>query len=241
MLNKTVSKDRALEHIRSGQTIMFGDWHGEFAADELIDAMLAKGITDIDAIAVSAGMPDQGLGKLIAAKRVKSLVTTHIGLNPVAKDQMLSGELAVEFVPQGTWAERVRCGGSGIGGFLTPTGLGTEVEKGKEKITVGGKAYLLELPLHGDVALIKATKADKAGNISFRMNSRATNSTLALAADYVIAEVEELVEIGELGPEEIDVPAPIIDMVYVRTGEKRPLCPMWKRLKAKAEKKRGPS
>ena len=138
MLNKTVSKDRALEHIRSGQTIMFGDWHGEFAADELIDAMLAKGITDIDAIAVSAGMPDQGLGKLIAAKRVKSLVTTHIGLNPVAKDQMLSGELAVEFVPQGTWAERVRCGGSGIGGFLTPTGLGTEVEKGKEKITVGG-------------------------------------------------------------------------------------------------------
>ena len=104
-------------------------------------------------------------------------------------------------------------------------------------MTINGKDYLLELPLRADVALVKATKADKAGNISFRLNSRATNSTIALAADFVIAEVEELVEVGELGPEEIDVPAPIVDMVYVRTGEKRPMCPMWQRAKAKAEAK----
>ncbi len=235
MISKVVSKEKALAKIHDGQTIMFGDWHGEFAADELIDGMLEKGIKNIDAIAVSAGMPDQGLGKLIVAKRIKSLITTHIGLNPVARDQMFAGELKIEFSPQGTWAERIRCGGAGLGGCLTPTGVGTEMENGKQKLTINGKEYLLELPLRADIALVKATKADTAGNISFRMNSRATNSTIAYAADFVIAEVEDLVELGELTPEQIDVPAPIIDMVYVRTGEKKPLCPMWQRAKAKAE------
>lgn len=239
MLSKVVTKDEALAKIHDGQTIMFGDWHGEFAADELIDGMLEKGVKDIAAIAVSAGMPDQGVGKLIVAKLVKSLITTHIGLNPVARDQMFAGELEVEFSPQGTWAERIRCGGAGLGGCLTPTGVGTQIEEGKQKLTINGKEYLLELPLRADIALVKATKADTAGNISFRMNSRATNSTIACAADFVIAEVEDLVEVGELGPEEIDVPAPIIDMVYVRTGEKKPLCPMWQRAKAKAEAKGG--
>lgn len=235
MLSKVVNKEEALAKIHDGQTIMFGDWHGEFAADELIDGMLEKGIKDIDAIAVSAGMPDQGVGRLIAAKCVKSLITTHIGLNPVARDQMFAGELKIEFSPQGTWAERIRCSGAGLGGCLTPTGVGTEMENGKQKLTINGKEYLLELPLHADIALVKATRADTAGNISFRTNSRATNSTIAYAADFVIAEVEDLVELGDLTPEQIDVPAPIIDMVYVRTGEKKPLCPMWQRAKAKAE------
>lgn len=239
MLSKVVTKAEALAKIHDGQTIMFGDWHGEFAADEIIDGMLEKGVKGIDAIAVSAGMPDQGVGKLIVAKCVKSLITTHIALNPVARDQMFAGELKVEFSPQGTWAERIRCGGAGLGGCLTPTGVGTEIEEGKQKLTINGKEYLLELPLHADIALVKATKADTAGNISFRMNSRATNSTIAYAADFVIAEVEDLVEVGELSPEEIDVPAPIIDMVYVRTGEKKPLCPMWQRAKAKAEAQGG--
>lgn len=235
MKSKVVIKEEALAKIQDGQTIMFGDWHGEFAADEIIDGMLEKGVKDISAIAVSAGMPDQGLGKLIKNQRVKSLITTHIGLNPIARDQMFSGDLEIEFSPQGTFAERIRCGGAGLGGCLTPTGVGTDVEEGKQKLTINGKEYLLELPLRADVALIKATKADTAGNLYFRMNSRATNSTMALAAELVIAEVEEVVEVGELGPEEIHVPAPVVDMVYVRTGEKRPMCPMWKRLKAKAE------
>lgn len=150
---------------------------------------------------------------------------------------MFAGELAIEFVPQGTFAERIRCGGAGLGGCLTPTGLGTDVEKGKQKIVVEGKEYLLELPLHADVALIKATKADSAGNLSFRLTSRATNSYMALAADFVIAEVEELVEVGAIDPDSVDVPAPIVDMVYVRKGEKKPFCPMWQRAKAKAESK----
>ena len=232
-----MTREAALEKIHDGQTIMFGDWHGELSAEELITGMLEKGVKDIDAIAVSGGMPDQGLGRLINEHRVKSLITTHIGLNPVAGQQMFAGELAVEFVPQGTFAERIRCGGAGLGGVLTPTGIGTDVERGKQRHIIDGKEYLLELPLHADVALIKAAKADTAGNIQFRLTGRATNSYMAFAADTVIVEVEELVEVGELGPDEIDVAAPIIDMVYVRQGEKKPICPMWKRARAKAEAK----
>ena len=234
MISKVVSKEEAIAKFHDGQTIMFGDWHGEHSAEELITGMLEKGVKDISAIAVSGGMPDQGLGRLIHEKLVKDLITTHIGLNPEARDQMFAGELNVEFVPQGTFAERIRCGGAGLGGCLTPTGVGTDIEKGKQKLTIDGKEYLLELPLHADVALIKAWKADTIGNIAFRYTGRATNSYMAFAADIVIVEVEELVEVGELGPDDIDVPAPIIDMVYVRTGEKKPFCPMWQRARAKA-------
>ena len=235
MISKVVSKEEAIAKFHDGQTIMFGDWHGEHSAEELITGMLEKGVKDISAIAVSGGMPDQGLGRLIHEKLVKDLITTHIGLNPEARDQMFAGELNVEFVPQGTFAERIRCGGAGLGGCLTPTGVGTDIEKGKQKLTIDGKEYLLELPLHADVALIKAWKADTIGNIAFRYTGRATNSYMAFAADIVIVEVEELVEVGDLGPDDIDVPAPIIDMVYVRTGEKKPFCPMWQRARAKAE------
>jgi acetate CoA/acetoacetate CoA-transferase alpha subunit len=235
LISKVVSKEEAIAKFHDGQTIMFGDWHGEHSAEELITGMLEKGVKDISAIAVSGGMPDQGLGRLIHEKLVKDLITTHIGLNPEARDQMFAGELNVEFVPQGTFAERIRCGGAGLGGCLTPTGVGTDIEKGKQKLTIDGKEYLLELPLHADVALIKAWKADTIGNIAFRYTGRATNSYMAFAADIVIVEVEELVEVGELGPDDIDVPAPIIDMVYVRTGEKKPFCPMWQRARAKAE------
>ena len=228
MISKVVSKEEAIAKFHDGQTIMFGDWHGEHSAEELITGMLEKGVKNISAIAVSGGMPDH-------EKLVKDLITTHIGLNPEARDQMFAGELNVEFVPQGTFAERIRCGGAGLGGCLTPTGVGTDIEKGKQKLTIDGKEYLLELPLHADVALIKAWKADTIGNIAFRYTGRATNSYMAFAADIVIVEVEELVEVGELGPDDIDVPAPIIDMVYVRTGEKKPFCPMWQRARAKAE------
>lgn len=237
MKNKVVTLEQAVSAFKDGQTVLFGDWHGELSAEEIITGLLKTDIKNIDAVAVSGGMPDQGVGRLIVDHRVRSLKTTHIGLNPVAKDQMLAGELDVEFIPQGTFAERIRCGGYGLGGCLTPTGVGTDVENGKQKLTINGKEYLLELPIHGDIALIKAWRADTAGNIQFRLTGRATNSYSAYAADTVIVEVEELVEVGELGPDEIDVPAPVIDMVYVRQGEKKPFCPMWQRAKAKAEAK----
>ena len=235
MRSKVVTKEEALKVFKDGQTIMFGDWHGELSAEEIITGMLEIGVKDIDAIAVSAGMPDQGVGRLIKEHRVKSLKTTHIAFNPLAKQQMFDGELDIEFAIQGTFADRSRCGGAGLGGCLTPTGVGTDVEIGKQKLTINGKEYLLELPLHADVAVIKAWKADTIGNIKFRLTARATNNYMAYAADTVIVEVEELVEVGELGPDDIDVVAPIIDMVYVRQGEKKPLCPMWQRAKAKAE------
>ena len=235
MRSKVVTKEEALKAFKDGQTIMFGDWHGELSAEEIITGMLEVGVKDVDAIAVSGGMPDQGVGRLIKEHRVRSLKTTHIAFNPLAKEQMFAGELDIEFVPQGTFAERIRCGGAGLGGCLTPTGVGTDVEIGKQKLTINGKEYRLELPLHADVAVIKAWKADTIGNIKFRLTARATNNYMAYAADTVIVEVEELVEVGELGPDEIDVVAPIIDMVYVREGEKKPLCPMWQRAKAKAE------
>ena len=237
MRSKVVELEQAVAAVKDGQTILFGDWHGEISADEVSTGVIEKGVKDITAVAVSGGMPDQGVGRMIVAKQVKALKTTHIGLNPVARDQMLAGELDVEFIPQGTFAERIRCGGWGLGGCLTPTGVGTDVEKGKQKLTSNGKEYLLELPIHGDVALIKAEKADTYGNVKFRLTGRATNSYMCYAADCVIVEVEELVEPGELDPDEIDIPAPVVDMIYVRKGEKKPFCPMWQRAVAKAKAK----
>lgn len=237
MRNKVATLEQVVAAVKDGQTILFGDWHGELSAEEVITGVLEKGVKDIDAVAVSGGMADQGVGRLIVNHQVKSLKTTHIGLNPVAKDQMLAGELEVEFIPQGTFAERIRSGGYGLGGVLTPTGVGTDVQNGKQVLNINGKDYLLEMPIHGDVALIKAEKADTAGNVKFRLTGRATNSYMAYAADVVICEVEEVVEVGELGADEIDIPAPLIDMIYVRKGEKKPFCPMWQRAKAKAEAK----
>ena len=159
MKNKVVTLEQAVSAVHDGQTILFGDWHGEISAEEVITGVLEKGVKDITAVAVSGGMPDQGVGRLIVEHRVKALKTTHIGLNPVARDQMLAGELDVEFIPQGTFAERIRCGGWGLGGCLTPTGVGTEVEKGKQKLTINGREYLVELPIHGDVTLVESEKA----------------------------------------------------------------------------------
>ncbi len=237
--NKVFSLDAVLEQIHDGQTIMFSDLHGEISPEEIITGMLEKGVKDLTAIAVASGQPDMGVGRLVADHRIKKFLTSHIGLNPMSRDQMFSGEMEVEFIPQGTFAERIRAGGYGLGGVLTPTGVGTDVAKGKQVLHLNGRDYLLEMPIRADVALLKATKADKAGNLQFRLASICCQDYMAMAADTVIVEVEELVEIGELGPDEIDVPAPIVDMIYVRQGEKRPLPNSWKRqiakLQAKAE------
>ena len=169
-----------------------------------------------------------GVGRLIANHQVQKVLTSHIGLNPIARDQMFAGELEVEFIPQGTFAERIRAGGYGLGGVLTPTGVGTDVEKGKQVMHLNGKDYLLEMPIHADLALLKATKADKAGNLYFRLTSICCQDYMAMAADLVIFEVEEVVEIGELDPEKVIAHAPVVDMVYVRQGEKNPVWPSWK-------------
>jgi len=235
LLNKVVELDQAVAAFKDGQTVLFSDWHGEISAEEVITGVLESGVKNITAVAVSGGMADQGVGRMISNHQVSKLLTTHIGLNPVAKDQYVAGELEVEFIPQGTFTERIRAGGFGLGGVLTPTGVGTAVAEGKQILNLNGKDYLLEMPIRGDVALIKAEKGDWAGNISFAGTSGAIANVIAFAADTVICEVEELVEVGELAPSDIDVPAPVIDMIYPRKGEKKPFCPMWQRAKAKAE------
>ncbi|MCF0137976.1 MAG: CoA transferase subunit A [Oscillospiraceae bacterium] len=235
MKNKVVTLEQAVAPFQDGQTVLFADWHGEISAEEIITGIIEKNVKNITAVGVSGGMPDQGCGRLIANHQVSKLLTTHIGLNPVAKEQYVAGELEIEFIPQGTFTERIRCGGFGLGGCLTPTGVGTAVAEGKQVLNLNGKDYLLEMPIRGDITLIKAAKGDSAGNIKFDGTSGAISNIMAFASDLCIVEVEELVEVGELGPEEIDVPAPVVDMIYVRQGEKKPFCPMWKRAKAKAE------
>ncbi len=242
MKNKLFTLEEVLEKIHDGQSIMFSDVHGGMAPDEIIDGMLKKGVKDLTAIGVASGRPNMGMGKLIADHRVKKLLTTHIGLNKASVEQMFSGEMEVEFIPQGTFAERIRCGGFGLGGCLTRTGLGTQVQEGKQIITIDGIDYLLELPIHADVAILHATKADKAGNLYCKGTCHLCVDYMAMAADLVIAEVEEVVEIGELDPEKVIVQAPIVDMVYVRQGEKAPLWPAWaaqiEKIKAKEAAKK---
>lgn len=220
-MNKVHTVEQAVEHISSGQSILCGDFLGIGNPELLISGILEKDIRDLTLISCTTAMPDRGCGRLVSAKRIKKAITSHIGTNPETGRQFNAGELEIEFVPQGTLAERIRCGGSGIGGFLTPTGIGTPVEEGKQKMTVDGKEYLLELPLRGDVAIIKAWKGDEKGNLVYRRTAKNFNPVCAMAADYVIAEVEFLVPVGELDPDEIDTPGALVDMVVVNEEEGR--------------------
>lgn len=237
MLSKIVTMEQALEKIESGQTVMFGDFLGFTAANELIDGIVEKGVKDLTLIAITTGKPDEGCGKLVANHQVKKAIVSHIGTNPISRMLMDAGEMEIEFVPQGTLAERIRCGGSGLGGVLTPTGLGTPVEEGKRKIEVDGKMYLLETPLHADIALVKAWRADPSGNLQYWRSGITNNMQIAMAADFVIAEVEELVPFGSIDPDAVGTPSPLVDMVYVRQGEKKPMMPSWIRLREGSEKK----
>ena len=154
---------------------------------------------------------DKGCGRLIAGKQVRKVIVSHIGTNPCTSEQMNSGELEIEFCPQGTLAERVRSGGAGLGGVLTPVGLGTIVAEGKQIINVDGKDYLLEKPLRADVALLGASLADRSGNLVYKGTSQNFNPLMATAADLVIAEVRELVETGAIAPEAVRTPGIFVD------------------------------
>lgn len=212
---KQVAREEALKKVHSGQTIMIGDFLATGTPEYLIDGLMETDVQQLTMISCTTGMPDKGCGKLISGKRVKKTITSHIGTNPVTGQQMMQGDLEVEFSPQGTLAERIRCGGAGLGGVLTPTGLGTTVAKGKNLLVVDGKEYLLETALHADVALIKAWKADSKGNLVYRYSAENYNPLCAMAADVVIAEVEELCPAGELQPNEIRTPGALVDYIVV--------------------------
>jgi acetate CoA/acetoacetate CoA-transferase alpha subunit len=215
-VDKIISMEEVSSIFKDGMTIMAGGFMGVGTPQELVSAMLEANVKDITLIANDTAFIETGVGPLIVNRRVKKVIASHIGTNPETGRQMIAGELEVELVPQGTLAERVRAGGSGLGGVLTPTGVGTVVEEGKEKITVDGRDYLLEKPLRAEVALLKAYKADKAGNLIYHRSARNFNPIMALAADLVVVQVEKVVEIGEIDPDEVMTPGIVVDKIFVQ-------------------------
>ncbi|WP_156290053.1 acetate CoA-transferase subunit alpha [Oceanobacillus salinisoli] len=214
-MNKLITIEEARELFRDGMTIMSGGFMGVGTSEKLVSAVLASEAKDITLISSDTSLEETGVGPLISNNQVKKVIASHIGTNPITGKKMIAGEIDVELVPQGTLAERIRAGGSGLGGVLTPTGVGTMVEEGKATLEIDGKEYLLEKPLHADIAILKAYKADKAGNLVFRQSARNFNPIMALAADLVVVEVEELVEVGELDPDTVVTPGVLVDNILV--------------------------
>ena len=203
---KIISAAEAAAKVQAGMTVMVGGFLGCGTPQSLVDQVLADGTKDLTLVCNDTAFPDSGVGKLVVSRQFKKVIVSHIGTNPETGRQMNANELAVDLVPQGTLAERIRSAGFGLGGILTPTGVGTPVEAGKQKLTIDGKDYLLELPIKADVALIKAYKADKAGNLVFRKAARNFNPLMATAAKVVIVEAQNIVEIGEIDPDEVMTP-----------------------------------
>lgn len=217
-LKPIISCSEAASKIKAGSSIMIGGFLAVGSPHGIIDALIATGTDDLTVIANDTGFPDRGIGRLIVNRQVAKAVASHIGTNPPTGEQMNANELIVDLVPQGTLAEQVRAAGAGLGGVLTPTGLGTVAQEGKEVLTVAGTDYILAMPIKADVALIKAHKADRAGNLVYRRSARNFNPLMAMAADLVLAEVEEIVEVGELDPDLVVTPGIFVDYL-VREGE----------------------
>lgn len=212
-MNKFISPSDAASFIKDGMTLMIGGFLGHGTPERIIDEIVASGVKSLTLIVNDTAFPDKGCGKLVTNNQVKKLIVSHIGTNPNTGQKMNSGELEIEFSPQGTLAERIRSGGAGLGGILTPVGIGTIIEEGKQMIQVDGTDFLLEKPLRADIALIYATTADDLGNLIYMGTMRNFNPLMAMAADTVIAEVEELKPAGELSPETIHTPHIFVDYI----------------------------
>ena len=213
-MKKQVTLEEAVSLIQDGMTLMVGGFLAVGAPTQIVDALVEKGVKDLTLICNDTAFPDQSIGKLIVNRQVKKLYVSHIGTNPETSNQMNAGELEVEFCPQGTLAERIRAKGAGLGGVLTPTGLGTIIAEGKEVVVVDGKEYLLEKPLGADVAIIGASIADEAGNLIYKGTTQNFNPLMATAADIVIAEAVEVVPTGTLAPETIHTSGVYVDYLY---------------------------
>ncbi|WP_426377355.1 CoA transferase subunit A [Desulforudis sp. 1031] len=217
-LSKVADLEDALEYFRDGTVLMYGGFGGIGTPPTLIEGILRKGVKDLFLIGNDTGFPDVGVGRLVTAGRVRKIITSHIGSNPHAGELMHRGELEVEFSPQGTLAERIRAGGVGLAGILTDVGIGTVVENGKQKVTVDGKEYLLETALRAEVAIVHAAKADPFGNLTYIRSGRNFNPLVAMAADFTIAEADEIVPLGSLDPEVIVTPGIFVNMVIPSKG-----------------------
>lgn len=212
-MKKLSTVEEAIAKIENGMTIMIGGFLGVGTPELLIDAIVEKGVNNLTIICNDTSFPERGIGRLIVSKQVKKVITSHIGTNPESGRQMNAGELEVVLTPQGTIAEQVRAAGAGLGGVITPTGLGTVVEFGKQKILINGQTYLVEEPLKADVALINAKKSDKKGNLIYEYSAQNFNPLMATAADLVIVQADEIVEIGALDPNFVHTPHIFVDMI----------------------------
>ncbi|HAI1303177.1 TPA: acetate CoA-transferase subunit alpha [Escherichia fergusonii] len=215
MKTKLMSIEDAASFFRDGMTIMVGGFMGIDTPPRLVEALLESGVRDLTLIANDTAFIDTGTGPLIVNGRVSKVIASHIGTNPETGRRMISGEMEVVLVPQGTLIEQIRCGGAGLGGFLTPTGVGTVVEEGKQTLTLDGKTWLLERPLRADLALIRAHRCDALGNLTYQLSARNFNPLIALAADITLVEPDELVDTGELQPDHIVTPGAVIDHIII--------------------------
>jgi acetate CoA/acetoacetate CoA-transferase alpha subunit len=208
---KAVSAEEAVAMIPNGATIMVGGFMGVGTPERLLDELVRQKKSELSIISNDATVPGRGVGKLFDAALVVNLTASHIGLNPEAQKQMMAKKVNVSLVPQGTLVERIRAGGCGLGGVLTPTGAGTIVEDGKQRIEVDGKPYLLETALRSQFALVHAFLADYLGNLSYALTARNFNPVMAMAADTVIVTAEHIVPIGVIAPDHVVTPAPLVD------------------------------
>jgi acetate CoA/acetoacetate CoA-transferase alpha subunit len=215
---KIISIEEALLYFKDHMVLMFGGFGGIGNPPTLIRSILEKGVKDLTLIGNDTGFPDVGIGQLVTAKRVKKMITTHIGSNPNAGKQMTDGTLEIEFSPQGTFIERIRAGGVGLGGVLVDIGIDSVIDVDKQRVNVFGKEYLVETPLISDVSIVYAKKADPFGNLVFDKSARNTNPYVAMAGKITIAEVDEIVPLGALEPEEIIVPGAFVNHIVQSEG-----------------------
>jgi 3-oxoacid CoA-transferase subunit A len=216
------SISEAIQNIKDGSTLIVGGFGLSGIPEKTIIAIRDKEVKDLTVVSNNCGVDDWGLGLLLANKQIKKMVASYVGENKIFEHQFLSGELEVELVPQGTLAERIRAGGAGIPGFYTATGVGTPIAEGKEHKQFNGRTYILEQGIVGDFALVKAWKADPLGNLVYRKTARNFNPLAAMSGKVTIAEVEEIVEVGELDPDAIHTPGVYVQRVLLGTNyEKR--------------------
>lgn len=220
MKNKLTTPDEFAALINDGDEIMYGGFLGVGTPDSIVDAIIRKGVKDLTVIGNDTSVPNRGIAKLIERKMVKKVITSHVGTNPQTGAQMTAGTLEVCLVPQGTLIERIRAGGYGLGGILTPTGVGTEVANGKQVLNVNGKDYLLELPLRARIGIIRGSVVDEHGNVYYKGTTRNFNPLVAMACDIVVVEAEKLLKTGEIEPEHIMTPGILVDYLVVEGEQK---------------------
>lgn len=216
-MKKALSPQAAAALVPDGARIMIGGFMGVGTPRRMIEALVAAGRRDLTLIANDTAMPGRGIGKLITARAVKRLIVSHIGLNPETQQQMNDGSLDVELMPQGTLVECIRAGGMGLGGVVTPTGLGTGLEDGKRILEIDGNRFLLEAPIRADFAIIAARQSDYLGNLEYSLTAQNFNPIMAMSADTVIAEPEHIVPVGVIPPDAVRTPAILVDQLIERS------------------------